>query len=32
LPIKSFDAEVSGDLAWATYTDDLKAINQEDNC
>lgn len=29
LPIKSFDAEVSGNLARVTYTYDLKAINQD---
>jgi hypothetical protein len=29
LPIRSFDAEVSGDLARVTYTYDLKAINQD---
>jgi hypothetical protein len=28
LPIKSFDAQGSGDLARVTYTYDLKAINQ----
>jgi hypothetical protein len=29
LPIRSFDADVSGDLARVTYTYDLKAINQD---
>jgi hypothetical protein len=29
LPVRSFVAEVSGDLARVTYTYDLKAINQD---
>lgn len=29
LPLRSFDAEVSGDLARVTYTYDLKAIDQD---
>ncbi|MGA5304609.1 hypothetical protein ACPCHT_32190 [Nucisporomicrobium flavum] len=29
LPIRSFDAEVAGNLARVTYTYDLKAINQD---
>lgn len=29
LPIKTFDAQVSGDMARVTYTFDLAAINQD---
>lgn len=29
LPLKTFDAEISGDLARVTYTYDLSAINQD---
>ena len=29
LPIKTFDAQISGDLARVTYTYDVKAINQD---